>query len=46
MAVDLLDLYEGVSHSLQRVGIVVGLQHLERVECGEAGEKADEFRET
>jgi len=46
VAVDLLDLYEGVSHSLQRVGIIVGLDHFERVECGEAGEKADELCKT
>jgi hypothetical protein len=41
----LFDLKERVSHSRQRIGIVVGLDHLEGVEGRKAGEEADQFGE-
>jgi len=41
-----IDLHERASYSGEWVGFIVALDHLERVECGKAGEKADEFSET
>jgi hypothetical protein len=41
----LFDLHQRVSHSRQRIGIVVGLDYLEGVEGGIAGEKTDQFGE-
>jgi hypothetical protein len=41
-----IDLHERASYTGEWVGFIVALDHLERVECGKAGEKADEFSET